>query len=299
MAGRRALQDAGAAPEEHRRAAGDDPGRADARAPPRSGCERLTAAGVPCAPVLTRSRGDPASAGAWRTASSSRPSIPAPGGCARRARRRGSPARPPAFAAARRRSASTPRRSWPSSATRPTRSRSCVGGQPVIDFYYWPTPNGWKVVDHAGGVRPRYRVVPVNIGKGDQFKPEFLAISPNNRMPAIVDHDADGEAGAGVRVRRHPAASGGAEPAASCRPSRRGRKETLEWLFWQVGNLGPMAGQLSHFVNYAQGEHPYSHQALCQRIQPLPRRAGAAAGGTRVHPRRVFDRRHGVVGPGC
>jgi GSH-dependent disulfide-bond oxidoreductase len=101
----------------------------------------------------------------------------------------------------------------------------------MIDFYYWPTPNGWKVSIMLEECGLPYRVLPVNISKGDQFKPEFLAISPNNRMPAIVDHDWDGET---VSI--------------------------MEWLFWQVGNLGPMAGQLSHFVNYAQGEHTYSHQ---------------------------------------
>jgi GST-like protein len=129
----------------------------------------------------------------------------------------------------------------------------------MIDFYYWPTPNGWKVAIMLEECGLDYRMIPVNIGRGDQFKPEFLAISPNNRMPAIVDHDAaDGpvsvfESGA---ILIHLA-----ERAGRFMPqSRRGSKETLEWLFWQVGNLGPMAGQLSHFVNYAQGEHPYSHK---------------------------------------
>ena len=124
----------------------------------------------------------------------------------------------------------------------------------MIDFYYWPTPNGWKVSIMLEECGLPYRVVPVNIGKGDQFKPEFLAISPNNRMPAIVD---DGmpvfESGA---VLLHLAEKSGRFMP----PDRIGRKEALEWLFWQVGNLGPMAGQLSHFVNYAQGEHTYSHQ---------------------------------------
>ncbi len=133
----------------------------------------------------------------------------------------------------------------------------------MIDFYYWPTPNGWKVAIMLEECGLDYRVIPVNIGKGDQFKPEFLKISPNNRMPAIVDHDDPMELGGG------PASvfeSGAilihlAERAGRFMPqTRRGRKEALEWLFWQVGNLGPMAGQLSHFVNYAQGEHPYSHQ---------------------------------------
>jgi len=129
----------------------------------------------------------------------------------------------------------------------------------MIDFYYWPTPNGWKVSIMLEECGLEYRVIPVNIGKGDQFKPEFLAISPNARMPAIVDHDEPGgampifESGA---ILLHLAEKSGCFAPTD----RRGRKELMEWLFWQVGNLGPMAGQLSHFVNYAQGEHPYSHQ---------------------------------------
>ncbi len=129
----------------------------------------------------------------------------------------------------------------------------------MIDFYYWPTPNGWKISIMLEECGLAYRMVPVNIGRGDQFKPDFLAISPNNRMPAIVDHDAaDGpvsvfESGA---ILLHLAARAGRFMPAD----EQGRKEAMEWLFWQVGNLGPMAGQLSHFVNYAVGEHPYSKQ---------------------------------------
>jgi GST-like protein len=129
----------------------------------------------------------------------------------------------------------------------------------MIDFYYWPTPNGWKVAIMLEECGLEYRLHPVNIGKGEQFTPEFLAISPNNRMPAIVDHDADGgpvsvfESGA---ILIHLAEKTGRFMAAD----PRGRTEALEWLFWQVGNLGPAAGQLSHFVNYAPGEHPYSQQ---------------------------------------
>ena len=133
----------------------------------------------------------------------------------------------------------------------------------MIDFYYWPTPNGWKVAIMLEECGLEYRTVPVNIGKGDQFKPEFLAISPNNRMPAIVDHDSPAEFGEGPL----PVFESGAilihlaEKTGRFMPAgKRAHKEILEWLFWQVGNLGPMAGQLSHFVNYAQGEHPYSHK---------------------------------------
>ena len=133
----------------------------------------------------------------------------------------------------------------------------------MIDFYYWPTPNGWKVAIMLEECSLEYRMIRVNIGRGDQFKPEFLAISPNNRMPAIVDYDTPKEFGDGPlsifesgAILIHLA-----ERAGRFMPqSRRARKECLEWLFWQVGNLGPMAGQLSHFVNYAQGEHPYSRK---------------------------------------
>jgi GST-like protein len=120
----------------------------------------------------------------------------------------------------------------------------------VIDFYYWPTPNGWKVAILLEELGADYRMIPVRIGKGDQFKPEFLAISPNNRMPAIVDHDVPGDP--------VPVFESGAimwylaEKAGKFLPTDPlGRKEAMEWLFWQVGNQGPMAGQLSHFVNYA------------------------------------------------
>jgi GST-like protein len=127
----------------------------------------------------------------------------------------------------------------------------------MIDFHYWPTPNGWKISIMLEECGLPYRMVPVNIGAGDQFRPEFLAISPNNRMPAILDHGApEGpvpvfESGA---ILLHLAARSGRFLPRDAK----GHKECLEWLFWQVGNLGPMAGQLSHFVNYAQGEHEYS-----------------------------------------
>ena len=131
----------------------------------------------------------------------------------------------------------------------------------MIDFYYWPTPNGWKVAIMLEECGLEYCMIPVDIGKGDQFAPAFLAISPNNRMPAIVDHDAAGEEGEPLAVFE----SGAillhlAEKTGRFLPrDSRGRKEALEWLFWQVGNLGPMAGQLSHFVNYAPAGQDYAH----------------------------------------
>ncbi len=127
----------------------------------------------------------------------------------------------------------------------------------MLDFYYWPTPNGWKVAIMLEELGEDYNVVPVNIGKGDQFKPEFLAISPNHRMPAISDPDVEGEpvtmfeSGA---ILLYLAEKTGRFMATD----PKGRRETLEWLFWQVGNQGSMAGQLSHFVNYAPGDEAYS-----------------------------------------
>lgn len=120
----------------------------------------------------------------------------------------------------------------------------------MIDFYYWPTPNGWKVAILLEELGVEYKTIPVNISKGDQFKPEFLAISPNNRMPAILDHDVEGDPvpvfESGAILYYLAEKTGRFIPA-----DPMSRKETLEWLFWQTGNQGPMAGQLSHFVNYA------------------------------------------------
>ena len=121
----------------------------------------------------------------------------------------------------------------------------------MIDLYYWPTPNGWKITVMLEECGLDYRVLPVNIGKGEQFAPEFLAISPNNRMPAIVDHDVDGadpvsvfESGAILFYL--------AEKTGKFLSSEfLARKETMEWVFWQMANLGPMGGQYSHFHNYA------------------------------------------------
>lgn len=127
----------------------------------------------------------------------------------------------------------------------------------MLDFYYWPTPNGWKVSILLEELGIAYKMIPVNIRAGDQFKPDFLAISPNNRMPAIMDYDVEGEpisvfeSGA---ILYYLAQKHGQFLPDDCRELIR----LNEWLYWQVGNLGPMAGQHSHFFNYAQGEHTYS-----------------------------------------
>jgi GST-like protein len=128
----------------------------------------------------------------------------------------------------------------------------------MIDFYYWPTPNGWKVAIMLEECGLPYRMIPVDIGKGAQFEPAFLAISPNHRMPAIVDRDPEPpvpvfESGAILLYL--------AEKTGRFLPKDPlGRKEAMEWLFWQVGNQGPMAGQLSHFVNYAPEGQSYARR---------------------------------------
>lgn len=120
-----------------------------------------------------------------------------------------------------------------------------------IELYYWPTPNGWKVSIALEEMDLPYRLVPVNIGAGAQFEPSFLAISPNNRMPAIVDPEGpDGkpmsvfESGAILQYLGRK--SGRFYPG-----DERGRTDVEQWLFWQVGGLGPMAGQTHHFRQYA------------------------------------------------
>lgn len=129
----------------------------------------------------------------------------------------------------------------------------------MIDLYYWPTPNGHKITLFLEEAGLEYRLVPVDITKGDQFQPDFLKISPNNRMPAIVDHQpADGsghlslfESGA---ILLYLAEKTGKFLSKDLRD----RVETLEWLFWQVAGLGPMAGQNHHFSVYAKEKIPYA-----------------------------------------
>jgi GSH-dependent disulfide-bond oxidoreductase len=129
----------------------------------------------------------------------------------------------------------------------------------MIELYYWPTPNGHKITMFLEEAGLAYEIHPVDISAGDQFKPEFLAFSPNNRMPAIIDRDpADGgepiavfESGAILEYL--------ADKTGMFLPKDvRGRKTVLEWLFWQVGGLGPMAGQNHHFGIYAPEKIPYA-----------------------------------------
>jgi len=129
----------------------------------------------------------------------------------------------------------------------------------MIDLYYWTTPNGHKVTMFLEEAGLPYRIIPIDIGKGDQFKPDFLRISPNNRIPAIVDNKP-GKGGKPISVFE----SGAillylAEKTGKFIPSDlAGRAEVLQWLFWQMGGLGPMAGQNHHFRNYAVEKIAYA-----------------------------------------
>ena len=138
-----------------------------------------------------------------------------------------------------------------------------------IELYYWPTPNGWKISIMLEELGVPYEVHTVNIGKGEQFAPEFLKISPNNRMPAIIDPDGPGgkpisifESGAilqylgGKYGKFYPA-------------DERVRVEVDQWLFWQVGGLGPMAGQAHHFRQYAPEKIEYGINRYTNEVNRL------------------------------
>ncbi len=128
-----------------------------------------------------------------------------------------------------------------------------------LDFYYSTTPNGWKISIMLEECQLPYKTILMDLNRGDQFDPDFLRISPNNRMPAIVDYDTKNpttvfESGAILIYL--------AEKTGRFIPSSKlGKKQVIEWLFWQVGNLGPMGGQHSHFWNYAPNSEKYSYAA--------------------------------------
>lgn len=126
----------------------------------------------------------------------------------------------------------------------------------MIDLYYWPTPNGEKIALFLEETQLPYRIVPINIHRGDQFKEDYLAICPNNKVPAIVDHDTG-----------MPLFESGAILVYLAQKTQQfmGQNQSeyyqiLQWLFWQVGGLGPMAGQNHHFTAYAPIDIPYAKE---------------------------------------
>jgi GST-like protein len=136
--------------------------------------------------------------------------------------------------------------------------KSAAKAAKPIELWYWPTPNGFKISIMLEECRLPYTLIPVNIATGEQFKPEFLKIAPNNRMPAIVDPAGPGgrpisifESGAILQYL-------GRKTGKFYPKDERGRVEVDQWLFWQMGGLGPMAGQLNHFKHYARETLPYA-----------------------------------------
>lgn len=140
----------------------------------------------------------------------------------------------------------------------------------MIDLYYWTTPNGHKITMFLEEAGLEYKIIPINISKGEQFEPEFLKIAPNNRIPAIVDHaPSDGgnaisvfESGA---ILQYLAEKSGQFLSSDLRQ----RTMTMQWLFWQMGGLGPMAGQNHHFGTYAPEKIPYAIQRYVNETNRL------------------------------
>ncbi len=141
----------------------------------------------------------------------------------------------------------------------------------MIDLYYWPTPNGWKISIFLEEAGLAYNTIPINIGKGDQFEPEFLKIGPNNRMPVIVDHDGPG--GKTVSLME----SGAiliylAEKTGKFLPEDPlKRYDVLQWLMWQMGGIGPMCGQAHHFRQYAPEKIDYAVDRYTNEVGRLYR----------------------------
>ena len=156
----------------------------------------------------------------------------------------------------------------------------------MIDLYYWPTPNGDKIIVMLEETGLDYRIKPVNIGSGDQFQPEFLAIAPNNKIPAIVDHaPADGGAPLSVfesgAILQYLAGKTGRFGGQGLRE----QAQVSQWLMWQMAGLGPMSGQMGHFAVYAPQTVPYAierydsevrrlHRVMDKRLSEVPYLAG-------------------------
>ena len=160
---------------------------------------------------------------------------------------------------------SSSRRARPRASGKAARTLPALPAKKPIDVYYWPTPNGWKITIMLEECGLPYQVVPVNIAKGDQFAPDFLAISPNNRMPAIVDHDGPGgrpisvfESGAILQYL-------GRKTGRLYPKDERARVKVDEWLFWQIANLGPKAGEANHFRSLCAGKAAIRDRSLRQR----------------------------------
>lgn len=140
----------------------------------------------------------------------------------------------------------------------------------MIDLYYWTTPNGHKITMFLEETGLPYRIVPIHIGKGEQFAPDFLHIAPNNRIPAIVDHQPQDGAGPLALFESGAILLYLADKSKQLIPSDlRGRSDALQWLFWQVAGLGPMAGQNNHFSHAAPEKIPYAIERYVKETSRL------------------------------
>jgi GST-like protein len=163
-----------------------------------------------------------------------------------------------------------------------------------IDLYYWPTPNGWKITIMLEECGLPYSMIPVDISKGEQFRPEFLAISPNNRMPAIVDHGGPGakpisvfESGAILQYL-------GRKTGKFYPKDERSRVEVEQWLFWQMANLGPKAGEANHFRNYAAEKLPYAIDRFANEMHRI-----YGVMNTRLAARKFLAGKYSIADMAC
>jgi len=140
----------------------------------------------------------------------------------------------------------------------------------MIDCYFWTTPNGYKVLVFLEETSIPYRIIPINISKGEQFDPKFLQISPNNKIPAIVDHDPEASSGSIAIFESGAILLYLAEKTARFIPTDlAARTEVLKWLFWQMSSLGPMLGQNQHFNQYAPEKIPYAIERYVNETRRL------------------------------
>jgi len=151
----------------------------------------------------------------------------------------------------------------------PARKAARKGRQKPIEIYFWPTPNGYKITCALEEMGLPYVITPVNIARGEQFKPNFLKIAPNNRMPAIIDPNGPGgkpisvfESGAILQYL-------GRKTGKFYPKDERKRVEVDEWLMWQMGGIGPMMGQANHFVRYAPEKIEYAMNRYVNEVRRL------------------------------
>jgi GST-like protein len=163
-----------------------------------------------------------------------------------------------------------------------------------IDLYYWPTPNGWKITIMLEECGLPYNMIPVDISKGEQFRPEFLAISSNNRMPAIVDHGGPG--GKSISVFESGAILQylGRKTGKFYPKDERARVEVEQWLFWQMANLGPKAGEANHFRNYAAEKLPYAIDRFANEMHRI-----YGVMNTRLADREFFAGKYSIADMAC